>query len=92
MSLALRSIFVHTSKWLSTRRKILQRLYLSSEGGALQIFIALNKLPPRPGLNPRTLDPMACTLTITPPRTTSNLYFSLFTTPEKYHVCQSCLR
>jgi hypothetical protein len=29
------------------------------------------QIRPRPGLNPRTLDPMATTLTITPPRTTT---------------------
>jgi hypothetical protein len=36
--------------------------------GVLQIFIALIHTLLRPGLNPRTLGPMASTLTITPPR------------------------
>jgi hypothetical protein len=36
--------------------------------GVLQIFIALKSPSPPPGLNPRTLGPMASTLTITPPR------------------------
>jgi hypothetical protein len=34
----------------------------------LRIFIALKNLYPRQGLNPRTLDPVASTLTTTPPR------------------------
>jgi hypothetical protein len=37
--------------------------------GLLGIFIAIKNPSPRPGLNPRTLGPMASTLTITPPMT-----------------------
>jgi hypothetical protein len=36
--------------------------------GVLRILIALKNPSPRPGLNTRTLGPMASTLTITPPR------------------------
>jgi hypothetical protein len=42
----------------------------SPKEGVLQIFVALKNLSPRPGLNPRTLDLMARTLNITPPRAT----------------------
>jgi hypothetical protein len=42
------------------------RLYLPSEGRCAADFIALPS--PRPGLNPRTLGPMASTLTIASPR------------------------
>jgi hypothetical protein len=38
--------------------------------GVLWIFVALKNPSPLPGLNPRTLGPIASTLTITPPRET----------------------
>jgi hypothetical protein len=43
------------------------QLYFPSEG-MLQIFIALKNPLPWPGLNLKTLGPMASTLTITPLR------------------------
>jgi hypothetical protein len=71
-NLALRIIFVHTCKWFLTCLKI---LWNGADGftsppkeGVLRIFIALKNQSPRPGLNPRTLGPVASTLTITPPR------------------------
>jgi hypothetical protein len=39
----------------------------------LRIFIALKNPSPWPGLNPRTLGPMANTLTITPLRQQANV-------------------
>jgi hypothetical protein len=36
--------------------------------GVLRICVALKNPPPRPGLNPQTLSPMASTLTMTPQR------------------------
>jgi hypothetical protein len=41
------------------------------KGDELRIFMAHKNLFPRPGLNPRTLGPMASTLTTRPPRTTN---------------------
>jgi len=66
MNLALRSIFVHTCKWFLTCRK-------SYDMGPLALLPLRRKaccgfLSLRPGLNPRTLGPMASTLTITSPR------------------------
>jgi hypothetical protein len=45
-----------------------RRLYFPDEEGVLQIFIVLKNPLPEPGLNSRTLDPVASTITITPPR------------------------
>jgi hypothetical protein len=68
----LRRIFVHTSKWYFTCRKILQHgasgFTSPLKKGLLRIVIVLKNPSPRPGLNTRTLGPMASTLTITPPR------------------------
>jgi hypothetical protein len=63
--------FFHTRRVILYIVKILRRgasgfTFLPKEG-ALRIFIALKNPSPRPGLNPRTLGPMASTLTITPP-------------------------
>jgi hypothetical protein len=44
------------------------RLYFVSGIRLTMDFIALKNPSPRPGMNPRNLDPMASTLTITPPR------------------------
>jgi hypothetical protein len=72
MASALRSIFVHTSKVIFTCRKILRHgasgFTSTPKEGVLRIFIALNYLSPRPGLTPRTLRPVASTLTTRPPR------------------------
>jgi hypothetical protein len=72
MNLALRSIFVLICKWILHVVKSYYTgppdLRLLRKKGVLQIFIALKNPSPRPGLNPRTLGPMASTLTITPPR------------------------
>jgi hypothetical protein len=44
--------------------------YFPSEGRRAADFIALKIHRPRPGMNPRTLDPVASTLTTRPPRVT----------------------
>jgi hypothetical protein len=65
------NIFVHTSKWFFTCCKLLwhgaNSCTSTLKQGMLQIFIALKNRSPWLGLNPRTLGPMASTLTITPP-------------------------
>jgi hypothetical protein len=69
---SLRSIFVHTSKWFFTCRKILRHeadgFASPPKDGVLRIFIAFKNASLRPGWNPRTLWRMADTLTIAPPR------------------------
>jgi hypothetical protein len=45
-----------------------RRLYFPSEGRRAADFITIKIHRPRPGLNPRTLGPVASTLTTTPPR------------------------
>jgi hypothetical protein len=61
--LALQSISVHTSKGSSTCRETLRLeaygFTSPAKEGVLQIFIAFKNPMPRPGLNPRTLDPVA---------------------------------
>jgi hypothetical protein len=55
-----------------------RRLYFPSEGRRATDFITLKIHRPRPGLNPRTLGPVASTLTTRPPRATHlSQYFSL---------------
>jgi hypothetical protein len=51
-----------------------RRLYFPSEGRRAADFITLKIHRPRPGLNPRTLGPVASTLNTRPPRATA--YFS----------------
>jgi hypothetical protein len=73
MKLAFRSIFVHKFQVICfTCRKILRHgadgFTFPSKEDVLQISIILKNPSPRPGLNPRTLGPMASTLTITPPK------------------------
>jgi hypothetical protein len=69
---SLRSIFVHNSKWFLTCHKILRHGtdgFTSPPKKACCRFLSpLNIHRPRPGLNPRTLGPMASTPTISPPR------------------------
>jgi hypothetical protein len=48
-----------------------RRLYFPSEGRCAADFITLKIHRPRPGLNPRTLCPVASTLTTRPPRATN---------------------
>jgi hypothetical protein len=50
-----------------------RRLYFPSEGRRATDFIALKIHRPRPSLNPRTLGPVASTLTTTPPRAMKKL-------------------
>jgi hypothetical protein len=71
MNFALRSIFVYTSQVIFKCRKMLRH---AASGFApplkkivMRIFIALKNQSPRPGLNPRTLSPLASMLTITTP-------------------------
>jgi hypothetical protein len=69
LALVSRPIFVHTSKDSLTCSKMLRHGadgFTSSEGRRVDDFYR-----PRQGLNPLTLGPMASTITITPPRTTS---------------------
>jgi hypothetical protein len=67
MTLALRSIFVHTSKGYLTCHKI---VWHKTDGfTALLRKVCCGFLSPSPGLNPWTSGTMARTLTITPPRT-----------------------
>jgi hypothetical protein len=67
---SLRTIFIHTLKWFSTSRKILRHgadgITSPPKEGVLWTFIALKNASPWTGLNPRTLDPMTSTLTVTP--------------------------
>jgi hypothetical protein len=49
-----------------------RRLYFPSEGRRATDFITLKIHRPRPGLNPRTLGPVASTLTTRPPRATKD--------------------
>jgi hypothetical protein len=74
IKLSLPKHLFHISKGSLTCRKILQH---ETDGftppplkEGLLIFILLKVHRPRPGLNPRTLGPMASTLNITPPMTT----------------------
>jgi hypothetical protein len=73
--LSLSCISVHTSNWHLTCRKILRHgadgFTSPQKEDVLRILSPLKIHCPRPGLNPRTLDPMARILTITPPRTTN---------------------
>jgi hypothetical protein len=66
--------FVHTSKPSLTCHKILRPgadVFTSPpKEGVQRIFIAIKIYLSRPRLIPRTLGPMASTLSITPPRTT----------------------
>ena len=51
-----------------------QRLYFPSEGSHTQDFYAVKKINrPRPGLNPRTSDPVANMITTGPPGSTTSL-------------------
>jgi hypothetical protein len=63
----LRNIFVHTSKWFLTCRKILRH---GAHGftSTPKERVPLKIHRPRLGLNPQTLGPMASSLAITPPR------------------------
>jgi hypothetical protein len=71
MNLALRIIFLHTSKEFLTTRGL--GLYFSpKEGVCCGYLLPLNIHCTRQELNPRTLGPMARTVVITPPRTTPN--------------------
>jgi hypothetical protein len=67
-------IFLHISKVSLTFLKILRhgadRSISRPKEGVLRIFIALKNPLLRPGLNPRTLGPVARTLTARPPMTT----------------------
>jgi hypothetical protein len=69
---SVRSIFVYTSKWFFTCRKILRHGASGStyplKENVLWIFIALKNPLPWPGLNPWTLGPIALMITIIPPR------------------------
>jgi hypothetical protein len=60
------SIFVHTMQVSLTCRKLLRHgagdFTSPPKKGVLKIFIALKIHRPRPGLNPRTLGPMAGTI------------------------------
>jgi hypothetical protein len=71
-NLVLRSIFVHTHKWHFRCPKILRHgtngFTPPPKEGVLQICIAFKNPLPRPGLNPRTLGPMAKTNPYTPLR------------------------
>jgi hypothetical protein len=62
----------HTSKGSLTCHKFLRdgadSFTFPPKEGVLQIFIALKNPSPSAGFHPRTLDSMASTLTITPPR------------------------
>jgi hypothetical protein len=58
-------------------------LYFPSEGRRATDFITLKIHRPRPGLNPRTLGPVASTLTTRPPRATQT-----FRRPE--HLWPDC--
>jgi hypothetical protein len=70
MNLSLGSVFVNTSKGYLTCCKILLHgadgFTSPPKENVLRICVTL----PRPGLNPRTLDPMANTLTARSPRST----------------------
>jgi hypothetical protein len=71
MNLALRSIPVYTSQDIFTCSKISRHgtsgFTTPQKEGVLRIFIAFKNPLLLPGLNPRTLVPVASTLTITPP-------------------------
>jgi hypothetical protein len=73
----LRNIFVNTSKGFLTCRETLRHeasgfLPLRRRKSCYRFLTPLKIHWLLPGLNPRTLGPMANTLTITPPRTTHN--------------------
>jgi hypothetical protein len=71
MNCFLLSIFNQLSEWFLTCIKILHgdSCFTSPlKKDVLQIFIAIKNSSPWPGFNLRTLGPVACTLTITPPR------------------------
>jgi hypothetical protein len=71
INLSLRSIFVHTSKAFLSCHKILRHRsngFTPQQEGVLRILVVLRS---RVGLKPRTLGPLASTLTITSPRTTN---------------------
>jgi hypothetical protein len=80
MNLALRSIFIHASKWFFTFRKVLRHgadvCISPPKESVLRIFVALKNPSPLPGLKPRTLGPMATTLTITSPMRQKLSYLS----------------
>jgi hypothetical protein len=84
--IAVRCILVHAL----TCRKILHGadgFTSPPKGGVLRILTALKNPSPQLGLNPQTLDPMASTLTITPPRTTSTVITDKLTY-QASHMCE----
>jgi hypothetical protein len=76
---------VHTSKGVFIRLKILRHVtngFTSPpKEGVLRIFVALKNPSPWLGFNPRTLGPMANTLTITPPRRQVSVMIFWFVMP-----------
>jgi hypothetical protein len=68
-----------------------RQLYFPSEGRRAADFITLKIQRPRPGLNPRTLGPMASTLTTRPPRQKwwydSDINAHACNTEVNFHMC-----
>jgi hypothetical protein len=71
----------HISKGSVTRRKIMRHeadgFTSSPKKGVQRIFISFKSYRPRPDLISRILNPVASTITISPPRTTVNMVNAL---------------
>jgi hypothetical protein len=84
----LENYICHTCKWFLIGHKI---LHFGASGftsplkeGVLRILIVLKNILSRPGTNPRAMDPVASTITQTPPRWL--VYFNLYIPREQARI------